>query len=60
MVVARNCAAFISPVVPATLLGCGLAGLNIRHHITHSFFWTWAVSGICLAAGWILGLIHFF
>lgn len=38
MVIARNCATFISPVVPATLLGCGLAEVNIKDHIKRSFF----------------------
>jgi len=60
MVVARNCAAFISPVVPATLLGCGLCSLNIRKHIAASFFWVWAVSAVCLGVGFILGIIQFF
>jgi len=59
MVVARNCATFISPVVPATLLGCGLCQVNIRKHIAHSFFWLWLVSAICLIIGWILGIINF-
>ncbi len=60
MVVARNCATFISPVVPATLLGCGLAKVSIREHIKKSFFWVWGVSFICLATGTILGIVHFF
>jgi len=59
MVVARNCATFISPVVPATLLGCGLANLNIRKHIAYSFFWIWGVSMICLLVGWALGIVQF-
>lgn len=39
MVIARNCATFISPVVPATLLGCGLAEVNIKDHIKRSFLY---------------------
>lgn len=39
MVIARNCATFISPVMPATLLGCGLAEVNIKDHIKRSFFY---------------------
>ena len=57
MVVARNCATFISPVVPATLLGCGLSGVSIKEHIKTSFFWVWGISVICLVSGSILGII---
>ena len=41
MVVCRNCATFISPVVPATFLGVGLAGVEIKDHIKKCFFWIW-------------------
>ena len=57
MVVCRNCATFISPVVPATFLGVGLAGVEIKDHIKTSFLWVWGVSIICLIAGLILGII---
>lgn len=59
MVVCRNCATFISPVVPATFLGVGLAGVEIKDHIKTSFFWVWGVSICCLLSGIILGIIHF-
>lgn len=59
MVVCRNCATFISPVVPATFLGIGLAGVEIKDHIKASFFWVWGVSLICLIAGIVLGVLHF-
>ena len=59
MVVCRNCATFISPVVPATFLGTGLAGVEIKDHIKTSFFWIWGVSIICLISGVILGVIKF-
>lgn len=59
MVVCRNCATFISPVVPATFLGVGLAGVEIKDHIKHSFFWIWGVSLVCLLSGLIFGVIHF-
>lgn len=59
MVVCRNCATFISPVVPATFLGVGLAGVEIKDHIKASFFWIWGVSIVCLIAGVLLGVIHF-
>lgn len=57
MVVCRNCATFISPVVPATFLGLGLAGVEIRDHIKASFLWVWGVSLVCLAAGLALGVL---
>ena len=59
MVVCRNCATFISPVAPATYLGIGLAGVEIKDHIKYCFGWQWGVSLICLVAGLILGVISF-
>ncbi|MGC6176358.1 CitMHS family transporter [Lacrimispora sp. 38-1] len=59
MVVCRNCATFISPVVPATFLGVGLAGVEIKDHIKNSFLWVWGVSLVCLVAGLLLGVITF-
>lgn len=59
MVVCRNCATFISPVVPATFLGTGLAGVEIKDHIKASFFWIWGVSIVCMISGIILGVLHF-
>ena len=59
MVVCRNCATFISPVVPATFLGVGLAGVEIKDHIKTCFLWIWGVSIICLIAGILLGVLHF-
>lgn len=58
MVVCRNCATFISPVVPATFLGIGLAGVEIKDHIKTCFLWVWGVSIICLISGIILGVIR--
>ena len=48
MVVCRNCATFISPMVPATLLGTGLADVDIKDHIKASFGYVWAFSIICM------------
>ena len=59
MVVCRNCATFISPVVPATFLGIGLAGVEIKDHIKTCFLWIWDVSIVCLISGILLGVIHF-
>lgn len=58
MVVCRNCATFISPVVPATFLGIGLAGVEIKDHIKTCFFWIWGVSIVCLLSGLVLGVLH--
>ncbi|MDR1025437.1 MAG: hypothetical protein LBL56_06870 [Treponema sp.] len=57
MVVCRNLACFISPMVPATLLGCGLAEVEINEHIKTSFFWVWGMSLIMLLSGIILGIV---
>jgi CitMHS family citrate-Mg2+:H+ or citrate-Ca2+:H+ symporter len=57
MVVCRNLACFISPMVPATLLGCGLAEVEINEHIKTSFFWVWGMSIIMLLSGLIFGVI---
>lgn len=59
MVVCRNCATFISPVVPATFLGIGLAEVEIKDHIKRCFPWIWGVSIICLIAGLVLGVVKF-
>jgi CitMHS family citrate-Mg2+:H+ or citrate-Ca2+:H+ symporter len=57
MVVCRNLACFISPMVPATLLGCGLAGVEINDHIKTAFFWVWGMSMVMLVSGLVLGVI---
>lgn len=59
MVVCRNCATFISPVVPATYLGIGLAGVYIKAHIKRCFGWMWNVSVACLVVGIFTGVIQF-
>lgn len=59
MVVCRNCATFISPVAPATYLGIGLAGVEIKDHIKYCFKWQWGVSAVCLIAGLLLNVIKF-
>ena len=57
MVVCRNCASFISPVVPATFLGCGLAEIEINEHIKKSFVPVFIISLICLVCGVLFGII---
>jgi CitMHS family citrate-Mg2+:H+ or citrate-Ca2+:H+ symporter len=57
MVVCRNCATFISPMVPATLLGIGLADVDIKDHIKASFGYVWAFSIICMLFAVIIGIM---
>ena len=57
MVVCRNCATFISPMVPATLLGVGLAEVDIKDHIKATFGYVWAFSIICMIFAIIIGIM---
>jgi len=57
MVVCRNCATFISPMVPATLLGVGLAGVDIKDHIKACFPYVWVFSIICMIFAIIIGIM---
>ncbi len=57
MVVCRNCATFISPMVPATLLGVGLADVDIKDHIKASFLWVWGFSFICMIVAILFGIM---
>ncbi len=57
MVVCRNCATFISPMVPATLLGTGLAEVDIKDHINASFLYAWAFSILCMLVAIAFGIM---
>ena len=57
MVVCRNCATFISPMVPATLLGTGLAEVDIKDHIKSSFLYVWGFSILCMIFAAIMGIM---
>ncbi len=57
MVVCRNCATFISPMVPATLLGTGLAEVEIKDHIKASFLYVWGFSILCLLFAALWGIM---
>ena len=57
MVVCRNCATFISPMVPATLLGVGLADVDIKDHIKNAFLWVWGFSILCMLFAIVLGIM---
>ena len=57
MVVCRNCATFISPMVPATLLGTGLAEVDIKDHIKASFMYVWGFSILCMLFAIVIGIM---
>ena len=57
MVVCRNCTTFISPMVPATLLGTGLAEVDIKDHIKASFLYVWGFSILCMLAAVAFGIM---
>ncbi|MDO4482933.1 MAG: SLC13 family permease [Clostridia bacterium] len=57
MVVCRNCATFISPMVPATLLGTGLAEVDIKDHIKASFMYVWGFSILCMLVAVVFGIM---
>jgi len=57
MVVCRNCATFISPMVPATLLGIGLADIDIKDHIKASFLYVWVFSILCMVFAMVVGIM---
>lgn len=57
MVICKNLGTFISPVVPATFLGIGLAGIEIKDHLKATFFWIWGCSILCLISGILFGII---
>lgn len=57
MVVCRNCATFISPMVPATLLGVGLADVDIKDHIKNAFPWVWGFSILCMLFAVLMGIM---
>ncbi len=59
MVVCRNCATFISPMVPATLLGVGLADVDIKDHIKNSFLYIWGFSILCMIFAIVFGIMKF-
>ena len=59
MVVCRNCATFISPMVPATLLGVGLADVDIKDHIKTNFLWVWVFSFCCMTFAILVGIMPF-
>ena len=45
------------PMVPVTLLGTGLADVDIKDHIKHSFFYVWVFSILCMLFAVVIGVM---
>ncbi len=56
MTVGKNLSLLISPLVPATYLGIGLAEIELKDHIRYSFFGLWIVGLIMFVFAWGLGM----
>lgn len=57
MLLGKNVGLLISPLVPATFLAIGLAGVDLKEHIKFSFPYLLIFSFVEVAAGVILGII---
>lgn len=57
MIIGKNVALLISPLVPPTFLAIGLAEIDIKEHIKFSFAWLYAISLIMLVCGVLFGII---
>jgi CitMHS family citrate-Mg2+:H+ or citrate-Ca2+:H+ symporter len=57
MMIGKNVALMISPLVPATYLAIGLVDVELKDHIKFSFKWLMAVALITLAAGFVMGIV---
>ncbi|MBC5995190.1 citrate:H+ symporter [Romboutsia ilealis] len=57
MIIGKNVALLISPLVPPTFLAIGLADVDIKDHIKFSFGWLYAISLLMLVGGILFGII---
>lgn len=57
MSLGKNLGLMISPLVPATYLATGLAGVELKDHLKYSFMVLWAASILEILAGVIFGII---
>jgi citrate-Mg2+:H+ or citrate-Ca2+:H+ symporter, CitMHS family len=57
MIIGKNVALLISPLVPATFLATGLADVELKDHIRFSFIWLFSISLIMLVCGVVFGII---
>lgn len=57
MVIGKNLALMVSPLVPATYLATGLANVELKDHMKFSIPWYWAISVIMIGIGIIFQII---
>ena len=57
MVIGKNLALMVSPLVPATFLSIGLANVELKDHMKFSIPIYWAVSLVMLVLGIVFGII---
>lgn len=57
MVIGKNLALMVSPLVPATYLATGLANVELKDHMKFSIPWYWAISVIMIVIGIIFLII---
>lgn len=57
MILGKNVALLISPLVPATFLATGLADVELKDHMKFCFGWLFAISLIMLVCGILLGIV---
>lgn len=57
MILGKNVALLISPLVPATFLATGLAEVELKDHIKFCFGWLFVISLIMLACGIAFGIV---
>ncbi|ONI38448.1 citrate:H+ symporter [Candidatus Epulonipiscium fishelsonii] len=58
MIIGKNVALLVSPLVPATFLAIGLADIELKDHIKFSFKWLWGVSICMLIFAVVIGLVQ--
>lgn len=58
MLIGKNLSLLVSPLVPATYLGIGLASVELKEHVKYSLPPLWIVSIIMLAFAILIGLIN--
>lgn len=57
MVIGKNLALMVSPLVPATYLATGLSNVELKDHMKFSIPWYWAISVIMIVIGIIFQII---
>ena len=57
MVIGKNLALMVSPLVPATFLATGLANIELKDHMKFSIPIYWAISICMVIIGIIIGIV---